>query len=159
MSNIKSQAEIIALRESFRKERKKVVFTNGVFDIIHAGHVDYLIKSKAMGDILIVGLNSDASVRNIKGEERPLVPESQRAFVLSNLKPVDYVVIFAEDTPAKLIEKIIPDVLIKGADWEMNNIVGRDVVIKNGGEVKTIRFVNNQSTSNIIKTILERYKR
>ena len=158
MSNIKSQAEIIALRESFRKERKKVVFTNGVFDIIHAGHVDYLIKSKAMGDILIVGLNSDASVRNIKGEERPLVPESQRAFVLSNLKPVDYVVIFAEDTPAKLIEKIIPDVLIKGADWEMNNIVGRDVVIKNGGEVKTIGFVNNQSTSNIIKIILERYK-
>jgi len=158
MSNIKSQAEIIALRESFRKERKKVVFTNGVFDIIHAGHVDYLIKSKAMGDILIVGLNSDASVRNIKGEERPLVPESQRAFVLSNLKPVDYVVIFKEDTPAKLIEKIIPDVLIKGADWEMNNIVGRDVVIKNGGEVKTIGFVNNQSTSNIIKIILERYK-
>ena len=159
MSNIKSQAEIITLRESFRKERKKVVFTNGVFDIIHAGHVDYLIKSKAMGDILIVGLNSDASVRNIKGEKRPLVPELQRAFVLSNLKPVDFVVIFEEDTPAKLIEKIIPDVLIKGADWEMNNIVGRDVVIKNGGEVKTIWFVNNQSTSNIIKTILERYKR
>lgn len=159
MSNIKSQAEIITLRESFRKERKKVVFTNGVFDIIHAGHVDYLIKSKAMGDILIVGLNSDASVRNIKGEKRPLVPELQRAFVLSNLKPVDFVVIFEEDTPAKLIEKIIPDVLIKGADWEMNNIVGRDVVIKNGGEVKTIGFVNNQSTSNIIKTILERYKR
>jgi rfaE bifunctional protein nucleotidyltransferase chain/domain len=159
MSNIKSQAEIITLRESFRKERKKVVFTNGVFDIIHAGHVDYLIKSKAMGDILIVGLNSDASVRNIKGEKRPLVPELQRAFVLSNLKPVDFVVIFEEDTPAELIEKIIPDVLIKGADWEMNNIVGRDVVIKNGGEVKTIGFVNNQSTSNIIKTILERYKR
>ncbi len=158
MSSIKSHAEIIALREAFRKEKKKVVFTNGVFDIIHAGHVDYLLKSKALGDILIVGLNSDASVRNIKGEKRPVVPEYQRAFVLSNLKPVDYVVIFEEDTPAKLIEKIIPDVLIKGADWKINNIVGSDIVIKNGGKVKTIKFVNDQSTSNIIKTILERYK-
>jgi rfaE bifunctional protein nucleotidyltransferase chain/domain len=159
MSNIKSQDEIIALRESFKKDRKKVVFTNGVFDIIHAGHVDYLIKSKAMGDILIVGMNSDASVRKIKGDERPIVPESQRAFVLSNIKPVDYVVIFQEETPARLIEKIIPDILIKGADWEINDIVGKDIVIKNGGEVKTIEFVNDQSTSNIIKTILEKYKK
>lgn len=158
MSNIKSLGEIISLRESFRKEKKKVVFTNGVFDIIHAGHVDYLVKSKAMGDVLIVGLNSDASVQRIKGDKRPIVPQSQRAFVLSNIKPVDYVVLFDEDTPANLIEKIIPDILIKGADWEMNNIVGKDFVLKNGGEVKTIRFVNDQSTSNIIKMILEKYK-
>ena len=157
MSNIKSTDEIISIRELYRKEKKKVVFTNGVFDIIHAGHVDYLMQARALGDLLIVGLNSDASVKRIKGEYRPIVPESQRAFVLSNLKPVDYVVIFEEDTPAGLIEKIIPDVLIKGADWSLDNIVGKDIVLKNGGEVKTIEFKNFQSTSNIIQTILERY--
>lgn len=159
MSNIKSYNEIIVLRKSFREAGKKVVFTNGVFDIIHAGHVDYLIKAGAMGDVLIVGLNSDASVRRIKGESRPVVPESQRAFVLSNIKPVDYVVIFEEDTPAVLIEKIVPDVLVKGADWSPDDIVGKDVVIKNGGEVRTIEFVNFQSTSNIIQTILEKYNK
>ncbi len=158
MSNIKSLDEIISLRESYKKEKKKVVFTNGVFDIIHAGHVDYLIKSKAMGDVLIVGMNSDASVKKIKGDKRPVVPESQRAFVLSNIKPVDYVVIFEEETPAKLIEKIIPDVLVKGADWDINNIVGKEAVVKNGGEVKTIKFVNDQSTTDIIKSILDKYK-
>ena len=158
MSNIKSLDEIIALRKSFKREKKKVVFTNAVFDIIHAGHVDYLIKSKAAGDVLIIGLNSDASVRRITGEKRPVVPEAQRAFVVSNLKPVDYVVIFQEDTPENLIEKIIPDILIKGADWDIDNIVGKDIVIKNGGEVKTIEFVNDQSTSKIIKSILEKYK-
>lgn len=157
MNNIKSAEEIKILRKSFQKEKKRVVFTNGVFDIIHAGHVDYLIKARAAGDILIVGLNSDASVKRIKGEYRPIIPESQRAFILSNLKPVDYVVMFEEDTPAKLIETIVPDILIKGADWSIDNIVGKDVVQKNGGEVKTIEFVNTQSTSNIIQTILERY--
>lgn len=105
----------------------------------------------------MVGLNSDASVRRIKGEYRPIVSEDQRAFVLSNLKPVDFVIIFGEDTPIELIEKIIPDILIKGADWSIDNIVGKDVVLKNGGEVKTIEFVNYQSTSDIIQTILERY--
>ncbi len=112
-----------------------------------------------MADVLIVGLNSDASVKRIKGEKRPVVPETQRAFVLSNIKPVDFVVIFEEDTPANLVEKIIPDILIKGADWAINDIVGKDVVLKNGGEVKTIEFINFQSTSNIIKTILENYKK
>jgi rfaE bifunctional protein nucleotidyltransferase chain/domain len=157
MSNIKTLDEIVSLRESLRKQQKKVVFTNGVFDIIHAGHVDYLIKARAEGDLLIVGLNSDASVKRIKGEYRPIVSQEQRAFVLSNIRPVDYVVIFEEDTPAVLIEKIIPDVLIKGADWSLDNIVGKDVVLNNGGEVKTIEFVNIQSTSNIIQTILEKY--
>lgn len=157
MSNIKSLDELVTIRETFRKNHKKVVFTNGVFDIIHAGHVDYLSKARAMGDLLIVGLNNDASVKRIKGEYRPIVPESQRAFVLSNLRPVDYVVIFEEDTPANLIDKIIPDILIKGADWSLDNIVGKDTVLKNGGEVKTIKFDNQQSTSNIIQTIIERY--
>jgi len=159
MSNIKSLDEIKELRKSFRDAEKKVVFTNGVFDIIHAGHVDYLIKARQSGDVLIVGMNSDNSVKRIKGENRPIVPESQRAFVLANLKPVDYVVIFEEDTPAELIENLIPDILIKGADWSLDNIVGKDVVLKNGGDVKTIEFVNSQSTSNIVQTILERYNR
>lgn len=159
MSNIKSAEEIKVLRKSFQAEKKRVVFTNGVFDIIHAGHVDYLIKARATGDILIVGLNSDASVKRIKGEYRPIIPQSQRAFILSNLKPVDFVVLFEEDTPAKLIEAIVPDVLIKGADWSLDNIAGKDIVLENGGEVKTIEFVNSQSTSNIIQTILERYSR
>ena len=157
MSNIKTVEEISALRNSLKSQTKKVVFTNGVFDVLHSGHVDYLIKAKEMGDVLIVGMNSDDSVKRLKGEKRPIVPQEQRAFVLSNLKPVDYVVIFEEDTPAKLIEKIIPDILVKGADWAKDNIVGKDVVLKPGGEVKTIEFVNFQSTSGIIETILERY--
>ncbi len=157
MNNILSFEGALKVREAFRQENKKVVFTNGVFDIIHAGHVDYLRKAKQAGDVLFVGMNSDASVRRIKGEYRPVVPEEQRAFVLSNLKPVDFVVIFGEDTPLELIGKLIPDVLIKGADWSLDNIVGKDVVLKNGGEVKTIEFVNFQSTSGIIQTILERY--
>ena len=155
--SILSIDEAVKIRGDLSKEKKKVVFTNGVFDILHAGHVDYLIKARAAGDVLMVGLNSDASVRRIKGEYRPIVSEDQRAFVLSNLKPVDFVIIFGEDTPIELIEKIIPDILIKGADWSIDNIVGKDVVLKNGGEVKTIEFVNYQSTSDIIQTILERY--
>jgi D-glycero-beta-D-manno-heptose 1-phosphate adenylyltransferase len=157
LNYIKSIEEIVALRKTFKEEHKKVVFTNGVFDVMHAGHVDYLIKSKALGDVLIVGLNSDPSVRRIKGEKRPIVLQEQRAIVLSNIKPVDFVVIFEEDTPSELIGKIIPDVLVKGADWAVDNIVGKDIVLKNGGEVKTIEFVNSQSTSNIIETILEKY--
>jgi rfaE bifunctional protein nucleotidyltransferase chain/domain len=155
--SILSIDEAVKIRGDLSREKKKVVFTNGVFDILHAGHVDYLIKARAAGDVLMVGLNSDASVRRIKGEYRPIVSEDQRAFVLSNLKPVDFVIIFGEDTPLDLIEKIVPDVLIKGADWSIDNIVGKDVVLKNGGEVKTIEFVNYQSTSDIIQTILERY--
>lgn len=155
--SILTNREAVEIRETFRQEKKKVVFTNGVFDILHAGHVDYLIKAREAGDVLIVGLNNDASVRRIKGEYRPVVPEDQRAFVLSNLKPVDFVVLFGEDTPLKLIEQIVPDILVKGADWSLDNIVGKDIVLENGGEVKTIEFVNFQSTSGIIQKILERY--
>ena len=111
-----------------------------------------------MGDILILALNSDSSIRNIKGDKRPILKQDERAFIVSNLKPVDYVTFFEEDTPAEIINELIPDVLVKGADWEIDNIVGREIVETNGGEVKTIKFVNNQSTSNIIKIIKERYK-
>ena len=122
MNGIKSRAEIISLRKKFKDEKKKVVFTNGVFDILHSGHVDYLTKSKAFGDILLVGINSDKSVKKIKGNKRPIINEEDRAFLISSLKPVDFVTLFDEDTPQKLIEDIIPDVLIKGADWALDEM-------------------------------------
>lgn len=158
-NNILNRAEMASVRRKLKTEGKKVVFTNGCFDILHAGHVDYLSKAKALGDILIVGMNSDSSIRNIKGELRPIVPEAERAFLVANLKAVDYVTLFNEDTPGRLIDELIPDILVKGADWSIENIVGRETVESNGGEVKTIRFVSNQSTSSIINTILERYSK
>lgn len=157
MNNILSRSEMAEVRSQLKQENKKVVFTNGCFDILHAGHVDYLSKAKAAGDILIVALNSDISVRNIKGEKRPIVNEKERAYIMANLKPVDYVTFFDEDTPAEIIGELIPDVLIKGADWDINKIIGKDIVEANGGEVKTIEFVNFQSTTHIIDTVIERY--
>ena len=139
-----------------KQEGRKVVFTNGCFDLLHAGHVDYLVKAKELGDVLVVGLNSDDSIRRIKGDSRPIVPFAERAFVMANLKPVDFVTEFDEDTPYELIKHLIPDYLVKGADWSDENIVGRDVVLANGGAIKRIEFVIEQSTSNIIKTILEK---
>ena len=159
MSTVKSISEIKAVRAKLRDERKKIVFTNGVFDLIHAGHVDYLIKAKKMGDVLIVGLNSDDSVKRIKGDNRPILRQDERAFILSNLKPVDYVVLFDEDTPEKLISEIIPDILVKGADWAIEKIVGKEVVERNGGKVVNIEFVNEQSTSKVIDSILKRYSK
>jgi rfaE bifunctional protein nucleotidyltransferase chain/domain len=157
MKNILSKASMKFVREKLKEEKKKVVFTNGVFDIIHSGHIDYLIKAKELGDVLIVGLNSDSSVKRIKGEKRPIINQTERAYILSNLKPVDYVVFFEEDTPLEIIKAIVPDVLVKGADWSLDKIVGSDVVLSNGGEVKNISFVNDQSTSSIINLILSRY--
>lgn len=158
MSVILSREQIKQIREELKQAGKKVVFTNGVFDILHAGHVDYLVKARAFGDALILGLNSDASVTRIKGEKRPIVTQEERAFILANLKAVDYVTLFEEDTPFNLISDIVPDILVKGADWDPSKIAGRDVVEANGGEVKTIPFINFTSTSNIIKTILDKYK-
>lgn len=155
---IVTREEIKKIRAELKEQNKKVVFTNGCFDIIHSGHVDYLVKAKQLGDILIVGLNTDASVKRIKGDKRPILKQDERAFIVSNLKPVDYVTFFDEDTPAEIIADLIPDILVKGADWSIDKIVGRDVVESNGGEVKTIEFVNDQSTSKIIQTILSRYK-
>ena len=152
-------SELKAIRSKLKASGKKVVFTNGVFDLIHAGHVDYLVKAKALGDVLIVGLNSDESVKRIKGENRPILKQEERAFILSNLKQVDFVIFFNEDTPEKLISELVPDILIKGADWPIDKIVGKDIVKKNGGEVKTIKFVNDQSTSKIIELIVKRYSK
>jgi rfaE bifunctional protein nucleotidyltransferase chain/domain len=155
---VKSIKELVDIRNNLKKENKKVVFTNGCFDILHAGHVDYITKAKEKGDILIVAVNSDASVKRIKGALRPIVPQHERAFIISFLKPVDYVVIFEEDTPYEMIKQLVPDILVKGEDWSIENIIGRDIVETNGGKVETIKFVNNQSTTNIIKTVLERFK-
>ena len=159
MSPAVTLSEIKTIRAKIKSESKKVVFTNGVFDVIHSGHVDYLIKAKNLGDVLIVGLNSDESVSRIKGHKRPILNQEERTFILSNLKPVDYVIIFEEDTPEKLISEIIPDILVKGADWAVDKIVGKDIVEKNGGKVMNIEFVNKQSTSKIIDLIVQRYSK
>ena len=144
------------LRE-LKSRNKKIVFTNGVFDIIHRGHVEYLTEAKSLGDVLIVGLNSDSSVKTIKGDKRPIVSQEDRAFVLLNLKPVDYVVIFDEANPYNLIKTIVPDVLVKGSDWDEDKIIGADIVKSNGGEVKRIDFVENNSSTNIIDKIIQLY--
>ncbi|MDA3860493.1 MAG: D-glycero-beta-D-manno-heptose 1-phosphate adenylyltransferase [Melioribacteraceae bacterium] len=150
--------EIKKIAETLKSEGKKIVFTNGCFDILHAGHVDYLAKAKAKGDILIVGLNTDESVSRIKGPLRPIINENERAFVLSNLRSVDYLTLFNEDTPLELISQIIPNVLVKGSDWSVENIVGSDLVLANGGSVEPIDFVVEQSTSKIVAKIKESYK-
>jgi rfaE bifunctional protein nucleotidyltransferase chain/domain len=148
--------ELLELLEKVRG-KKKIVFTNGCFDILHAGHADYLNKAKSLGDILVVGINSDASVRRIKGEKRPILPQQMRAYLLDNLKPVDYVVVFEEDTPLELIKAIKPDVLVKGADWDLERIVGADFVLSDGGRVERIAFSFDISTSKVVERILELY--
>lgn len=157
MSSATSLTEIKKIRSKLKTEGQKIVFTNGVFDLVHAGHVDYLSKAKKLGDVLIVGLNSDDSVKRIKGDRRPILKQEERAFILSNLKPVDYVVLFDDDTPEKLISEIIPDILVKGADWSIEKIIGKDIVERNGGKVMNIKFVNDQSTSKIIDLIVKRF--
>ncbi|MEO8515017.1 MAG: D-glycero-beta-D-manno-heptose 1-phosphate adenylyltransferase [Ignavibacteria bacterium] len=152
----KSSDDLDFLNE-LKAQKKKIVFTNGVFDIIHRGHVEYLTEAKGLGDILIVGLNSDSSVKMIKGDKRPIVSQENRAYVLVNLKPVDYVVIFDEDTPYNTIKKILPDILVKGADWADDKIVGSDIVKASGGEIKRIKFVENNSSTNIIVKIIQLY--
>jgi len=134
-----------------------VVFTNGCFDILHRGHIEYLKKAKTLGDILIVGLNSDSSVRKIKGEKRPIVKQKDRAEILAALSFVDYICIFNEETPEKMIKILIPDVLVKGGDWAKPDIVGKDIVESCGGKVVTVPLVKGKSTKNIIRTIVDRY--
>lgn len=133
----------------------KIVFTNGIFDIIHRGHVAFLEGAKAKGNLLILGLNSDASARRLKGVKRPLVNQDDRAFILSRLECTDVVCIFNEDTPINLIQKVRPDILVKGADYKINEIVGRDLVEGYGGKVCTIPFIDGKSTTNLIKKIKE----
>lgn len=147
---VKSWLEIQSICNEARGANKKVVFTNGCFDIIHPGHVFYLTEAKKLGDILVVGLNTDASVKRLKGNSRPINNEQDRATVLDALKPVDYVVLFDEDTPLELIKVVRPDFLVKGSDYNRDNIIGADFVESYGGKVITIQFVEGKSTTNII---------
>lgn len=137
----------------WKKDNKKIVFTNGCFDILHRGHVEYLEKAKSYGDVLIVGLNSDESVKRLKGKYRPYVGEDDRGYVLSGLHSVDAVVVFGEDTPHSLISNIIPDVLVKGGDYSIAEIVGRDIVESKGGQVVTVKYIDDKSSSSIIEKI------
>lgn len=150
-------SEAVAWRKELASSGKRVVFTNGVFDILHAGHVDLLEKCRAEGDALIVGLNSDVSTRRIKGDNRPIVPEGDRAAILLGLRAVDAVVLFDEETPAKLIDSLLPDVLIKGGDYSPDQVVGRESVEKAGGHLVILPLVEGRSTTGVVETVLARY--
>ncbi|MBM4168504.1 MAG: D-glycero-beta-D-manno-heptose 1-phosphate adenylyltransferase [Ignavibacteria bacterium] len=153
MGVVVSQEELLAVRTRLKRDGKRVVFTNGCFDIFHRGHVEYLERARALGDVLIVGLNTDASTRRLKGSGRPINPQEDRAVVLTALRCVDYVSLFDEDTPYELIKSIVPDILVKGADWSLDDVVGRDIVLEAGGSVQTIEFLPNRSTTRIIERI------
>jgi D-beta-D-heptose 7-phosphate kinase/D-beta-D-heptose 1-phosphate adenosyltransferase len=156
---MKARKDLVKIVKDLKAKGKRIVFTNGCFDILHIGHVRYLEDAKAHGDVLVVGVNSDSSVRELKGPERPILPEEERAEILSGLGCVDYVTVFEERDPLKLISSLQPNVLAKGGDWTKEQIVGREVVERSGGEVVIIPFVEKASTSNVIGTILKRYEK
>jgi rfaE bifunctional protein nucleotidyltransferase chain/domain len=153
MRRVLSIGEAVAWREELGRQGKRVVFTNGVFDILHPGHVRYLTTARSHGDALIVAVNSDRSVRAIKGPERPVNPEAERAEVITALACVDRAVIFDQDTPHDIISAIQPDVLVKGADWAHDRIVGRDIVEARGGVVIRVKVEEGHSTTNVIKKV------
>ena len=153
MRRVLSTGEAVAWREELGRQGKRVVFTNGVFDILHPGHVRYLAEARRQGDALIVAVNSDRSVRANKGPERPIHPEAERAEVITALAAVDVAVVFDEDTPHDIISAILPDVLVKGADWPANQIVGRDVVEARGGVVIRVKVEEGHSTTGILRTL------
>lgn len=147
-----------AWREALREQRRRVVFTNGVFDVLHAGHVSYLAWAREQGEALIVGLNSDSSVRRIKGENRPIVPFQERARVLCALRSVDAVVGFDERTPEVLLDRLQPDVHVKSAQYREDELPERDVVLRHGGEIRLAPHVHGMSTTDTIARILQRYR-
>ena len=139
-----------------KAERKKIVFTNGCFDLLHVGHIRYLAQAKKLGDFLIIGLNSDSSVKELKGEDRPINSFEDRATLLSAIESVDLVIMFEEQTPENLIKDIVPDILVKGGDYNIEDIVGYQTVIQNGGQVKTLSFYEGYSSTNYINKIKKR---
>lgn len=157
MGRLVTLNELLRLRETWRRAGQRLVFTNGCFDILHRGHVEYLQQARTNGDILVVGLNSDESVARLKGEGRPIVPQEDRAVILAALACVDYVVYFAQDTPDELIRALAPEVLVKGADYQVNEIVGHDVVQAAGGQVVRIPLTPGRATRDIIATISARF--
>jgi D-beta-D-heptose 7-phosphate kinase/D-beta-D-heptose 1-phosphate adenosyltransferase len=156
---IKTKEDLHRIVEDLKKKGKRIVFTNGCFDLLHLGHIRYLEKAKSLGDILVVGVNSDRSVQSLKGPERPILPEEERAEILSGLECVDYITLFDELTPLELICSLQPHILVKGGDWAKETTVGREVVERSGGEVVILPFVEGSSTSNLIETILKRYEK
>jgi rfaE bifunctional protein nucleotidyltransferase chain/domain len=154
---IKSPDQMKRILRMLKRDGKKIVFTNGCFDILHVGHIRYLAQARKLGDILVVGLNTDRSVRAIKGEKRPIVSENERAEVLSALKVVDYVVLFDEPAPLALIKALKPTILAKGADWEEDKIIGGDVVKQSGGKVVRIPLVPGSSSTHLIEKIIKAY--
>ena len=140
------------------KPKSDLVFTNGCFDILHVGHVEYLQQARQLGSSLFVGINSDASVRRLKGDKRPIQNQKNRAKLLASLECVDYVAVFEEDTPMELIKTVSPKILVKGGDWSVDQIVGSDYVLSKGGEVQSLKFIEGQSTTDIIQLILEAYR-
>jgi rfaE bifunctional protein nucleotidyltransferase chain/domain len=157
MSKILSQSALKRRLVNLRRSGKRIVFTNGCFDLVHPGHVRYLRAARGLGDVLVVALNSDDSVRRLKGAERPLVPEHDRCEVVAALEMVDYVTTFSEDTPYRLIKNLQPDVLVKGGDWQPEEIVGADVVRARGGTVRSLAYASGYSTTALMKK-LERMK-
>ncbi len=157
ISKIVKVKELVNRIDLFRRSGKQVVFTNGCFDIMHAGHVRYLAAARSEGEILVVGINSDKSVKSIKGKNRPIMPQDQRAEVLAGLWCVDYIVFFDEPDPLRLIQAIKPDVLVKGEDWAENKIIGADFVKADGGKVVRVAVVPDISTSMIINKIIKMY--
>jgi len=143
--------------KALKKRGKKIVFTNGCYDLLHAGHVRFLKAAKKMGDVLVLALNSDASVRRIKGKNRPITPQAERAELMAGLACVDIVTMFHEDDPYNIINDIKPNVLVKGGDWGLDKIIGADVVRANDGVVRNIKYLKGKSTTNIIKKVLESY--
>jgi D-beta-D-heptose 7-phosphate kinase/D-beta-D-heptose 1-phosphate adenosyltransferase len=151
----KSKEELKEEIENLKKEGKRIVFTNGCFDLIHVGHTRYLEEAKKLGDVLIVAVNSDKSVREIKGKDRPIIPQDERAEVLCALHFVDYVVVFDEPDPFNIISHLRPDVLVKGGDWDEDAIIGRDIVESGGGKVVRIPEIEGASTTDIIERIVD----
>lgn len=155
---IVNRAALIKRIKALKRQNNKIVFTNGCYDLLHGGHVRFLSKARRLGDVLILALNSDASVRRIKGPKRPVTPQFERAELMSYLESVDIVTLFNESDPYNIIRDIVPDVLVKGGDWGLDKIIGADIVKANGGKVKNIKYEKGKSTTNIIKKIVKAYK-
>ena len=152
-SKIYSLSDLKIQSDKWKKKGKKLVFTNGCFDLVHRGHLEVLANTADLGDKLIIGLNSDSSIKHLKGENKPIMDEISRAILLASLQFVDAVVFFSEETPYKLIETLVPDVLAKGGDYKVTEIAGREVVLENGGEVILVPFIDGFSSTNIVEKI------
>ena len=157
MPKVLTRAEAAAASKALKAAGKKLVFTNGVFDLLHVGHLRYLQQARALGDALMIGLNADACVKRLKGDKRPILPEAERAELLAGLACVDYVCLFDEDDPRELIKAVVPQVLVKGGDWPIDKILGRDTVEAAGGKVLSLPFVEGRSTTTIVQDITKKY--